>query len=286
MITILWILCIAATVLILIGFLSCRVLKTVRYTVTFDNLPDAWNGRRILLFADLHGASYGKDNQKLFDRIKNEDPDIVLVPGDLVTCYEKNIRKKKSAAQFIRRISENFPTYFSPGNHERKLLETYGSLGITYSELKKLMGEKIRILENQSTDVDGIRITGLDLPLTYYERFHAPELTTDAITERIGTKTDAFTVLLAHHPDYAPSYAAWGAELTLSGHNHGGIVRLPFLGGVISPRLKLFPKYDHGLFFEKDRCEVVTSGAGSHSVPIRLGNLPEIVIITLKKGQN
>ena len=285
MFTIFWILCVVAAVLILIGLLSCRVLKTVRYTVYFENLPDVWDGRRILLFADLHGAHYGKDNQKLYDRIQNEQPDIVLVPGDLITCYDKNIEKKKAAARFIRRVSENFPTYFSPGNHERKLLETYGSLGITYGELKKRMGEKIHILENQSIDVDGVRITGLDLPLTYYERFHAPELTSDAIDERIGKKTDAFTVLLAHHPDYASSYADWGAELTLSGHNHGGIVRLPFLGGVISPRLKLFPKYDHGLFYEKDRCEVVTAGSGSHSVPIRLGNLPEIVIITLKKGR-
>ena len=91
-----------------------------------------------------------------------------------------------------------------------------------------------------------------------------------------------FQLLLAHNPEYLTAYAGWGANLVLSGHIHGGIMILPFLGGVIAPSYELFPKFDFGKFTEKN-CEMVLSrGLGTHTINIRIFNKPEISVITLK----
>lgn len=93
-----------------------------------------------------------------------------------------------------------------------------------------------------------------------------------------------FNLLIAHNPDYFDAYADWGADLTVSGHVHGGLMRLPFLGGVISPKLRLFPHYDGGRF-EKDGKEMILSrGLGTHTLPIRIFNPGEMVVIRLRKG--
>ena len=93
----------------------------------------------------------------------------------------------------------------------------------------------------------------------------------------------AFPILLAHNPEYFPQYAAWGARLVLSGHIHGGIARLPFLGGVISPSLRLFPVYDAGLFQEGKCRMVLTRGLGLHHIKLRFFNRPELSVIDMKR---
>ena len=93
---------------------------------------------------------------------------------------------------------------------------------------------------------------------------------------------ESYQILLAHNPEYFETYADWGADLTLSGHVHGGIMRLPVLGGVISPKLVLFPKYDGGHFIRKDAHMVLSRGLGMHTIPIRIFNPAELVLIHLK----
>ena len=105
-------------------------------------------------------------------------------------------------------------------------------------------------------------------------------LGTEEIEERVGKADPArFQLLLAHHPGYFPEYAKWGANLTLAGHYHGGIVRLPLLGAVISPQMQLFPRYSHGLFSIEHRDLITSSGLGWHTIPIRVNNPPELIAL-------
>ena len=116
----------------------------------------------------------------------------------------------------------------------------------------------------------------------YYKRFRKIKMEDTYLKDVIGTpKKDVYEILLAHNPEYFEEYAAWGADLVLSGHVHGGIMRLPVLGGVISPKLVLFPKYDGGRFEEKNATMILSRGLGMHTLPIRIFNPAELVVIHL-----
>ena len=104
-----------------------------------------------------------------------------------------------------------------------------------------------------------------------------------ALREKFGIPDpEAFHILLAHNPVYFDTYAAWGADLTLSGHLHGGIIRIPGIGGLITPQAQLFPKYDRGLISVNGKYMVVSAGLGEHTVPIRIFNPPQLILITVE----
>ena len=126
-------------------------------------------------------------------------------------------------------------------------------------------------------------MTELELSKGYYKKLSKQSLDLSYIEEQIGTgNKDSFHMLLAHNPAYFESYAKWGADLTLSGHVHGGIMRLPFFGGVIDPAYHIFPKYDAGLYENEEKRMIVSVGLGTHSIKVRLFNPPKIDLITLK----
>ncbi|MBO6015062.1 MAG: hypothetical protein J6P60_00545, partial [Lachnospiraceae bacterium] len=128
-------------------------------------------------------------------------------------------------------------------------------------------------------------LSGLEIGRRYYKRFHKKEMKPGYVSKHLGPRNEeAFTILLAHNPDYMDAYAGYGAELVLSGHVHGGVVRLPLLGGVISPALRLFPKYDGGLFVKDETSMILSRGLGSHTIPIRFLNPGELIVISLKEG--
>ena len=139
-------------------------------------------------------------------------------------------------------------------------------------------GDKINITK----DNQEFAVYGLNLPTDYYERLKVEPLNKTDISNYIGeANEDSYNILIAHNPDYFKAYSNWGANLILSGHNHGGLVKLPLFGGVISPRLHLFPRYSYGLY-EKDNSKMIlTNGLGAHSLKIRVNNIPEIVLIDI-----
>ena len=139
-----------------------------------------------------------------------------------------------------------------------------------------------------------IRLTGLSLPLRHFARFELLPLprrwegTKTALHQgelrRLIGRADpkAFQILLAHTPEHARAYGSWGADLVLAGHNHGGIVRLPLLGGLVSTSFRLFPKYDRGRFSVGKGEMIISAGLGSHTIPVRPFNPPEMLLITLR----
>ena len=230
--------------------------------------------------SDLHNKSYGKNNDRVFEKIEELKPDFALIGGDLVTASPGE--KADVALQFAQRLSGMCPVYYGLGNHEYRLRlypEKYCIHG--YEQKLKKMG--IHLLDNGRIAVDDdIEIAGFSIERYYYRRLAKHEMTSEYPKQKLGSCNEKrFQIMIAHNPEYFEAYAGWGADLTVSGHVHGGVMRLPFLGGVISPRLTLFPKYDGGMFEQNGRFMVVSRGLGTHTLPIRIFNPGELIMIEL-----
>lgn len=251
----------------------------VRYQVTSKKIKEKHN---FVVLSDLHNKSYGKNNEKLIRKIKELQPEGILIAGDILTA--KPNEDYTTALHLIAELSAQFPVYYGMGNHETRLFlypETYGDMGKRYEEELEKIGAGF--LRNKGTDTaDNVRVIGLDLERKYYKRFKKTPMEPEYLQETLGvSQEDKFQILLAHNPDYFEEYAAWGADLVLSGHVHGGVMKMPFLGGVISPAFHLFPKYDGGLFKSGKSVMVLSRGLGMHTIPIRIFNPGELILVTL-----
>lgn len=264
--------------------LETKFFTVKKYTIASGNLPEAFRNTKLALITDLHSTEYGKGNKRLLAAIEREQPDYILIAGDMLVGKEKE--DFTPALKLLEAIADRYPVYYSYGNHECRLKEyrkRYGSMAGDYERaLKKL---PVHMLHNKGIELKrgdaSIHIYGLEIAYEYYTRFKTYKMTGKYLTKLLGEKKNGYGILIAHNPFYFPAYAEWGADLVVSGHNHGGIVKVPFFGGLVDPNLRLFPKYDKGLFREKESQMVLSGGMGSHSPHFRAWNLPELVMITL-----
>ena len=238
---------------------------------------------RAVLLADLHNKEYGHQNFRLLDAVDAAGPDIILCAGDMITSVEGI--SMVPAQEFVQTLAEKYPFYYANGNHEHRIYrqpDDYGMMGEQYRGFLKSCD--IVLLENERILLPdrGIEIIGLDLPKCWYKKFKTPLMTKKEIESIVKIpQSNTFSILLAHNPVYFDAYAAWGADLVLSGHVHGGVMRLPFLGGVLSTAFTLFPKYDGGLFEKSGSRMIVSRGLGSHTIPVRVFNPAELVVIDI-----
>ncbi len=256
---------------------SMSALETSRYLLHFDNLPSSANGLKIVHITDLHNKYYGKYNHILLNKIIKEKPDCVVMTGDMLSHELSNY---DNFLVFMQKLTKKVPVFYVNGNHECSDFPTSGFSG--YNHQLERFGAVC--LDNCSTTFRGIRLHGISYALKYYRGIRQNKLnwrdfTAECMEHYCGKKTDEFTLLLAHNPADFPVYSKWGANLTFAGHIHGGFIRLPFVGGIISPELKLFPKYQAGVYAKGKNKLVVSRGLGR----IRFFNPPEIVTVTLKK---
>lgn len=256
------------------------VVKT--YTFRSDKLK---KDCRLVFLSDLHNKEYGIGNERLLQAIGELAPDLVLVGGDMLNARPGASFLK--GADLVQKCAEKYPVYYALGNHEyraRIYPENYGTMYADYMDSFKDSG--IRFLDNESCLLPefGIRLTGLTMDREYYKRFVKRKLKEGYLKETIGKVDDAsYQILLAHNPEFFPDYAAWGPELVLSGHVHGGVARIPGFKGVVAPSLRPFPHYDGGLFEEHGSRMVISRGLGMHTIPVRLFNPGEVVVIELKR---
>lgn len=254
------------------------------YRINTDRLPE---GKRIrfVFLSDLHGKKYGKGNHKLIEAVKHVNPDLILLGGDLLTRSDPG--SDYSASVFCRKLSGIAPIYGANGNHEQKMKENPPRYGDRYAKYKdSLKKAGICLLENETSDIRKgnfrISITGIEIPLLNYGHFTKKKLSQETIRSLVGKPDEkAFRILLAHNPVYMNEYWKWGADLVFSGHLHGGIIRLPFLGGVITPQIQLFPEYSGDLYNKNGHWAVVSRGLGTHTVNVRLFNMAELVCLDL-----
>lgn len=243
---------------------------------------------RAVVLADLHNKRYGKNNERLLAAVREQQPDIILIAGDIITA--KPGRGLEPALQLLRELSRDFPVYYGNGNHEQRLKlypKVYGDMAERYADALGEMG--IEPLANAHAELGGygIAVYGAEIDRYYYKRLKVMGMGPDYLPSVLGQAPgDLFTVLLAHNPDYFPQYAAWGADLVLSGHVHGGVARVPFWGkGVIAPTLRLFPEYDGGIYEKDGAVMVLSRGLGTHTIPIRVFNPGELWVVDMEPEQ-
>ena len=237
---------------------------------------------RAVVLADLHNKKYGRDNELLLQAIREAKPDLILIAGDLLTARPRE--KLDVALQLLENLTAQYPVYYGNGNHEYRLKlypKVYGEMARQYAEGIQKLGVHLLVNEHMALPEYGMVIYGSEIDRFYYKRFGIKPMAEDYLESLMGrVDKAAYSVLIAHNPDYFPQYAAWGADLVLSGHVHGGMVRVPFWGrGVVSPNVRLFPKYDGGRFEENGSTMLVSRGLGMHSIPIRLFNPAEVLVL-------
>lgn len=237
-------------------------------TYTYENaeIPDEFSGFRIAQISDFHDAEIGKDNIKLINALKESDPDIIVITGDFIDSRRTDV---EHSLAFAREAVKIAPCYYVTGNHEGRT-SAYISLRDGLVEIG------VNVLENESVEIekDGKTITLVGV--------HDQNLGFSAdIVAEIGAIEDRFTILLAHRPVTFSFAANSGIDLMLSGHNHGGQFRLPFVGGVFAPNQGFFPEYDAGAYVEGNSTMIISRGIGNSRFPFRVNNRPEIVLVEL-----
>ena len=262
-----------------------REVTVTNKTLECAKLPDSFDGKKILVLSDLHKKRYGDNFNNIMGYCECVKPDFIFFLGDLYSRDETDMRPK---AAFLARLRELAPTYYIVGNHELYQPECLEAL------CARLKGLGVTVLRNAkatlSSGADSIDLYGLQLPLHYYVNSdwsykNLPEPSVDYLNKKLGKPSaERCTFLLAHKPAFFEQYARWGADVTFAGHNHGGIVRLPLIGGLLSPERRFFPKYSKGIYnskiFGTDRKLVVTAGLGK----VRFNNPSEILVCPLKIG--
>lgn len=266
---------------------NVNTLEVTKYVVENKKVPKEFDGYNIVQISDLHSKLFGENNKKLIQKIKSLNPDIVVVTGDLIDGENNNYNV---ALDFMKEISKLYRVYYIIGNHEQKsLIKKYKDEYKDYfNKLHKidfvnLDNNKVEIVKGDSN----INLYGLTVPYSCYKYLFDNQETTsidiDFLEEKLGkVDREQFNILLAHTPFYFDEYEKWGADLTLCGHVHGGIVRLPIVGGLLSPDRKFFPKYDLGEYTKNKSTMIVSKGLGGSKVLIRVNCKPEIVNIKLK----
>ena len=305
----------------LIGLLS-MVIDNLRFVVRRYKLVSSrvHYPVKLVFIADLHEKCYGEDNEEIVEAVRKEDPDAILVGGDLIVSGTVKKLNRQPAPRgegaqdtevwmtnslsLMKRLAETAPVWFVQGNHELRL-EYYDELHEYDAQFRREMEKAgVRFLHNGSADPgaekhggtpSGIVLRGLELPMDYYQKFKKTRLPGEKITEMLG-KADrsAYTVLLTHTPVHFKTYAEWGADLCLCGHVHGGLMRLPLVGGVMGTRPNLFPEYSDGQYFRAVKTDgenhlssmIVTCGLGMHTLPIRIFNPGEISVVEIRPADD
>ena len=260
-------------------------LVTEEYWIASEKIHG--QGKAIVFLTDLHNKEFGEENSRLLETVRKVKPDAVLFGGDGMVAKRGNTDVRIPLA-LLTELAKEFPVYCGNGNHESRMLwksEIYGEAYENYRTALENAG--IRYLSNEAADLDSdIRIYGLDLPKSAYLP-RSGEIPEGLLKETLGEPDpEKFCILLAHSPLFFEEYAAWGADLTLSGHFHGGTIRLPLVGGVMTPQYQFFYPRCAGYFElpgkgrEKSRM-IVGRGLGTHSINIRLNDKPQVVVVRL-----
>lgn len=264
------------TALLAAGFLlwgNCS-LQTTETTLVSPALPPAFDGLRIVELADLHGRVFGRGSRRLLAAVRRAEPDLICIDGDLFDEHTD----LAMLPPLLRGLCAIAPVYYVTGNHEwrvpglRGILAQMRACGVT------VLQDDWRVLRRGE---DALVLAGTDDPCGPAERKTPAELIADI---RAEAGEAAFLLLLAHRNDQLPQWSALGVQAVLAGHCHGGVVRLPFVGGLFGTDRRLFPAWDAGLYRQGETVLYVSRGLGYTNVHFRLFNRPEVAVIVLRRG--
>ena len=264
------------TALLAAGFLlwgNCS-LQTTETALVSPALPPAFDGLRIVELADLHGRVFGRGSRRLLAAVRRAEPDLICIDGDLFDEHTD----LAMLPSLLRGLCAIAPVYYVTGNHEwrvpglRGILAQMRACGVT------VLQDDWRVLRRGE---DALIVAGTDDPCGPAERKTPAELIADI---RAEAGEAAFLLLLTHRNDQLPQWSALGVQAVLAGHCHGGVVRLPFVGGLFGTDRRLFPAWDAGLYRQGETALYVSRGLGYTNVHFRLFNRPEVAVIVLRRG--
>jgi len=263
----------------LIYYTNNYTFRVKNLEISSDRIPEAFHGYRILHISDLHNTNYGTNNRRLIKAVEKIDPEVIFYTGDMI---DKKTIAKSSFIHLASGLSKKYPSFYIYGNHEEELSrEEKASLNAELDKagIRFLENEKVLLKKNQ----EEISLYGLNLPNKFLRRTYDDQgelqLTREEIINRIGEPDHRFTILLSHNPLYFEAYAQYGADITFSGHVHGGMIRVPFAGGLLSPDRSFWPKYDKGHYAHRGRSLVVSPGIGG--AKLRMLNPPMLYHVKL-----
>ena len=221
-------------------------ITVTEYTIKDAEIPENFSGYRILQISDLHNAEFGEDNEILLNQISRLHPDMIVITGDLIDSYHTNV---DISLAFIREAVKIAPTYYVFGNHEVRIPESYTLLKDGMEKAGVVVLDQPVTLEKDSQT---ITILGVADPsaMSSDSRFYT-QIVGSILNAKMPEET-VYSILLCHRPEVFDAFVENGIDLAFTGHTHGGQVRIPFIGAIFSPDQGLFPKYDSGLFTEKD----------------------------------
>ena len=274
-------------------------LSVTNHTVRNDAVPESFDGYRIVQLSDIHNKDF---RGRLSEKVKTLSPDIIVITGDLIDSRRTNLSVSEKLINELKTVA---PIYYVTGNHESRIPE--------YSELREILEKNgVAVLDGKNIPIerngDAIILTGID-DATFFGSGTLNEreiIFTQRLKELAKDKGRNFGILLSHRPELIDIYAecgfdlaftghahggpehfsqymAMGADLVFSGHAHGGQVRLPFVGGILTPNQGFFPEYDAGEFKKDGLTMIVSRGLGNSVFPFRIFNRPEIIVCELMR---
>ena len=272
--------------LFLLYILASLWLSTNHLSIHSYNFPTAKTDQQVTLavISDLHGHEFGRDNEALAERIKGQSPDLILMDGDFLNADSDNA---DIPCDLIRRLIKTAPVYYALGNHELSYIEN------GHPELvDELQESGAVVLDKEYVDLE-VRGTAIRLGGMYDYAFGLDGSNSAAAApEDVKTfmedfqDTERLKIMMSHRPDsfiFGDASSYWDVDLVISGHDHGGQVVIPFLGGIYGGDQGWFPEYVHGMYQKDEMHLFVTSGLGSHDQMLkRFNNFPEIAIIKIE----
>lgn len=250
-------------------------LTVSNYTVTSPDITKSFDGFRIVQLSDLHNKDFGG---RLSRKVETLSPDIIVITGDLIDSRRTDI---SVAEKFIKELKPVAPIYYVSGNHESRIEE--------YSALRKMLqANGVEVLDGKTVQIEKggetVTLTGIDDAMFFGSGLldERKIVFSHKLKELSENKGSGFSVLLSHRPELLEIYAECGFDLAFTGHAHGGQIRLPFVGGILTPNQGFFPEYDAGEFRKDNTTMIVSRGLGNSVFPFRIGNRPDIVLCELK----
>lgn len=252
-------------------------IQVIEIGIDSEKIPESFRGFTIVQVSDLHNTEFGESQSRLLNAIKNAAPDLIAVTGDLIDSRHTDM---EIAMEFIHGVTEIASVYYVTGNHEARTDE--------YAELEEQLEKAgVVILNDESMEIEygneAIRLMGVNDPdfTAQGDAYAEDAYVMDTKLKAMLTEDSTYTILLSHRPELFDVYADNYIDLVLSGHAHGGQVRLPFIGGLAAPNQGFFPQYSEGVYENSRTKMVVSRGLGNSIFPIRMNNRPELVVITL-----
>ena len=261
-------------------FLPLNWISVTTHVIHLDDLPKEFDGYKIVQLSDLHNQEFGYENERLIERINQIKPDIIVMTGDMLTNTREVSTNGDVLIKLVESLNQQYPIYYVTGEHEEGLYyedrNKYQIDGTKEDYEEKLSQFGVTVLNDEQ-----VTITRQDATINVYGL--KEHLSGDIqIDKRLGqSNKEEVTILLSHRPTYFDDYTKWGADLIFCGDTHGGMIRLPVIGGILSAE-GFFPEYDGGLFRKENSVMVVSRGLGNNPIPLRINNRPEIVEVILK----